>query len=261
MTTVQASTTYTGDAWGELLRDCHRAGVPEGRFYELCERDDGYISVYDAAGFFAGPQDWPGLDQWAYSKVTGRTLDVGVGAGRFALTLQENGADVVGLDVSEGAVEVCAERGLKSVVLGTVDDLGDDERFDSFLLLGKNLGLLESREEGPRLLSRLARVARPGATVIGTGVDPYRLSDPRHADYLERNRRQDRLSGQMRLRLRHGWLATDWFDYLFVSPAELEEMIAGTGWSLVDVEEEGSGYGVVLRLTGDTGAAATGSRA
>ncbi len=133
--------------------------------------------------------------------------------------------------------------------LGTVDDLPQNARFDTFLLLGRNLGLLESRERAPRLLSTLARLARPGARIVGTGMDPYLLDGAQHAEYLAANLRQGRMSGQMRLRLRHRLLVTDWYDYLFASLQELEELTEGTGWQLAEAERQGAEYGVVLTLT------------
>ena len=50
------------------------------------------------------------------------------------------------LDVSPGAVGVCQRRGVRRTVIGTVQDLvdADAEPFDTFLLLGTNLGLLAS---------------------------------------------------------------------------------------------------------------------
>lgn len=254
MTTAPLLSPRTADAWGRLLLDCHTAGLPKGRFHEICERDDGYISAFDAVGFFEGSDTWSALDRWAYGRIRGRVLDVGVGAGRFAVPFQQNGGEVVGLDVSCEALDVCARRGVTTTILGTVDDVPGDERFDTFLLLGKNLGLLENRTRGPELLRALAGLARPGARIVGTGVDPYRLDGALHGEYLAANRRQGRMSGQMRLRLRHRTLVTDWFDYLFMSVPELEEMTEGTGWSVRDVEWHGSDYGAVLALTAPVGA-------
>ncbi|TCO61153.1 class I SAM-dependent methyltransferase [Actinocrispum wychmicini] len=182
-----------------------------------------------------------------YDRIAGRVLDIGVGAARFSLPLQRTGVDVVGLDVSPGAVDVCLRRTLRSAVLGGIDSLGGSERFDSFLLLGKNLGLLESREQGPRLLTRLAEIANPGARIVGTCVDPYLLEGDHHKHYLAANRDSGRMSGQMRLRLRYQQMATEWFDYLFLSSTELEEMVHGTGWSVTDLTREGSGYAIVAR--------------
>ncbi|MCS0600868.1 class I SAM-dependent methyltransferase [Streptomyces sp. LP11] len=251
MTTLQPPlplTPRTADAWGQLLLDCQTAGLPRDTYFEICERDDGYISGYDAVGFFTGPDSWPELDNWAFARFHGRVLDIGVGAGRFAVPFQERGGEVVGLDVSADALDVCRRRGLARTFLGTVDDLPENQRFDTFLLLGRNLGLLESRERGSRLLSALARLARPGARIVGTGMDPYLLDGAQHAEYLAANRRRGRMSGQMRLRLRHRLLVTDWFDYLFASLPELESLTEGTGWRIAEVERRGPDYGVVLTL-------------
>ncbi|GGN46593.1 class I SAM-dependent methyltransferase [Streptomyces fuscichromogenes] len=248
MTTTRLLTSRSADAWGQLLLGCHTAGLPRDTYFEICERDDGYISGYDAVGFFAGPGDWPELDRWAFTRFRGRVLDIGVGAGRFAVPFQDGGGEIVGLDVSADTLDVCRRRGLRETFLGTVDDVPQSTRFDTFLLLGRNLGLLESRDRGPRLLSTLARLARPGARIVGTGMDPYLLDGAQHTEYLAQNRRRGRMSGQMRLRLRHRLLVTDWFDYLFTSLPELESLAEGTGWQVAEVERHGPEYGVVLTL-------------
>ena len=38
--------------------------------------------------------------------------------------------------------------------------------------------------------------------------------------------------GQIRLRVRYRSLATPWFDYLFVTEEELEDIVGGTGWKI-----------------------------
>jgi methylase of polypeptide subunit release factors len=59
----------------------------------------------------------------ACAEARGRILDIGAGAGRAALYLQETGRDVVAPDVSPGAVDVCKRRGVRRTVIGTVEDL------------------------------------------------------------------------------------------------------------------------------------------
>src|SRR5438094_4170986 len=138
-----------GDAWGALLLACSDAEAAPGAVLELIERDDGFIDGGDAARYFARPDAWDTLDRLACAKARGRILDVGAGAGRAALYLQESGHDVVALDVSPGAVDVCQRRGVRRTVIGTVQDMVDAgaEPFDTFLLLGSNLGLLASAAE------------------------------------------------------------------------------------------------------------------
>ena len=54
------------------------------------------------------PQIIP-LEQSALTMAKGRILDVGAGTGSHVLYLQEKGLDVVALDVSPSAIEVCKQ--------------------------------------------------------------------------------------------------------------------------------------------------------
>ncbi len=38
------------------------------------------------------------------------------------------------------------------------------------------------------------------------------------------------MSGALRIRVRYQKYKSPWFDYLFVSPAEMEQLLDGTGW-------------------------------
>jgi hypothetical protein len=75
-----------------------------------------------------------------------------------------SGREVVALDVSPGAVEVCRRRGVRDTFTETVFELAGigPEPFDTFLLCGNNYGLLESLEHGLSFLGALAEVAVPG---------------------------------------------------------------------------------------------------
>lgn len=163
-----------GDVVGELLRDtlAVASGVGPrplvgGRLprpvIEIIERDDGLINGAPAAHYLDGPQDWQPYDHRAVDRARGETLDIGTGAGRIALLLQERGVPVTGLDTSAGALAVSRRRGVRQLAHGTVDThVADGQRYDTFLLLGNNLGLFEGRERAPVFLAALAALARPG---------------------------------------------------------------------------------------------------
>ncbi|MBY8875962.1 class I SAM-dependent methyltransferase [Micromonospora sp. PLK6-60] len=243
-----------GDVFGEMIRDAYAVATGIGPrplvggrlprpVIEIIERDDGLINGAPTEHYLAGPADWQPYDRRAVDRVRGRTLDVGVGGGRIALHLQERGVPVTGLDTSVGALRVCRHRGLRDLVHGTVDEhAADDRRYDTFLLLGNNVGLFEGRERAPAFLAALAALARPGARIIAHGTDPYGTTDPVHVGYHELNRRRGRLGGQLRLRLRYRQLGTDWFDYLVCSVAELAELVHGSPWRLTDVDDADAPY-------------------
>jgi SAM-dependent methyltransferase len=237
-----------GDAFGGLLMDCWQGASQPGQVFELIERDDGYLEAGDAARYFAGWDSWGRLDHWACAQARGRVLDIGCGAGRHALHLQSLGVEVVALDVSPLASEVCRRRGVREIVTGTVFDLMTQPArlFDSFLMLGNNLGLFGDSENARNLLGALAYLATPDAVIIGEGTDPYRTENLLHLAYHERNRALGRLPGQIRMRARHQNLATDWFDYLFTSIEELESLLHGSGWRLERYETEGAHFVAAL---------------
>nr|WP_111650845.1 methyltransferase domain-containing protein [Actinoplanes lutulentus] len=243
-----------GDAFGEMIRDAYavRTGIGPrplagGKYprpvIEVIERDDGLINGAPADHYLDEPGDWQSYDRRALKLCRGRVLDIGAGAGRIAVELQRRGIAVTGLDTSAGAIEVARKRGVLDTVLTTVDEFARASvRYDTFLLLGNNLGLLESAERAPVFLAALARLAAPGARIVAQGSDPYGTRDPVHVAYHERNRQRGRLGGQLRLRLRYREVATEWFDYLNCSAAELETLLDGTGWRLKSIDDRDRPY-------------------
>lgn len=252
-----------GDVFGEMVRDAYavRTGIGPrplagGRLprpvIEIIERDDGLINGAPADHYLGELDEWPPHDHRALRLCRGQVLDIGVGAGRTALEIQRRGQAVTGLDTSAGAIEIARKRGLRDTVVATVDEFADraETRYDTFLLLGNNLGLIESRARAPIFLDALARLANPGARILAQSTDPYNTKDPVHVSYHQRNRERGRLGGQLRLRLRYRLLATDWFDYLNCSIDELESLVADSRWRLKEVDDTDFPYYVaVLELT------------
>ena len=173
------------------------------------------------------------MEQDAFGLVRGRVLDVGAGAGRHSLEAQARGLEVVAIDISPGAVETCRRRGVRDVRLLPLAEV--DERlgvFDTVLLLCGNLGLAGGADETVAFLRRLLVVTSPAGRILFDTVDPHAENDDADLAYLDRNRARGRMPGEVTIRIRYGGLATPWFKLLCVSTAELEGLIAGTGWRL-----------------------------
>jgi SAM-dependent methyltransferase len=236
------------DAFGRTVLDYF-----EGRrAHEIIERSDGYIDVSGGpASYFDPFRRWPRVERKAMRYVRGRVLDVGLGVGRVALHLQERGHEVVGIDNSPLAVEVSRRRGVEDARVLAFKDVGPRLGvFDTVVMMCSNFGLFGSATGARRMLRRLARVTSPEARIVAGSRDPYRTDEPEHLAYQERNRREGRMSGQLRFRLRHRQYVGRWFDYLIVSPEEMESLAKSGGWVLETVidDEEGDGYYVgVLR--------------
>jgi SAM-dependent methyltransferase len=240
-----------GDGYGEMLL----AALDESgaEMVEIVERDDGLIMPgrFGVDHYLAPYRKWPSRQRRALRLARGRVLDVGAGGGRVALRLQQKGHEVVAIDSSPGAVEVCRRRGVRDARVLRVEDAdGTLGRFDTVVMYGNNLGLLGSRSKGRRLLRRLHALTTERGRILGEILDPYPDAPPIHLAYHRRNRERGRMSGQVRIRIRYRDLATPWFDYLFLSRPELAELVEGTGWSLArTIEDDGPLYVAVLEKT------------
>jgi SAM-dependent methyltransferase len=233
-----------GDVWGAILAD-----VLAGRqAMEIVERDDGYMMAFDAGYFVAPFAQWDDpVERRAMRFVRGRVLDVGCGAGRVCLHLQERGLEVVGIDSSAGAIECCLARGVRDARVLALDAVdGTLGAFDTFVFLGQNFGMLGSRARARRLLGRLASLTTDRGRIVAETFDPHRLDEPADRRYRARNLRGGRMPGQLRVRVRYRDLATRWIDWLQVSPEELQELVEGTDWRLSRTLGDGPSYVAIL---------------
>ena len=234
------------DAYGRLML-AYLEGDTNAR--EIVERDDGFIEAgLGPAVYFEPFRRWPAHQRRAMRFVRGRVLDVGAGAGRVALHLQERGHEVVAIDISPLAIEVCRRRGVRDARVCPFEQVDEAlGRFDTLVMWGNNFGLFGSGPKAKRILRRLRRLTSDGARILAESRNPYGTEDPDHLAYHERNRTRGRMAGQLRLRIRHRGYATPWFDYLIVSPDELEKLLAGTGWRLARlVEGDADVYAAVI---------------
>jgi SAM-dependent methyltransferase len=202
--------------------------------HEIIERDDGMIAVSGGPrAYFSEYPDWSRTSKEALTWVRGRVLDLGCGAGRVALHLQDAGHEVVGIDVSPGALEVARRRGVKDTRLLSVTRVDPSlGTFDTIVMFGNNLGLLGNEKRARWLLRRFHRVTGSEGRIVAEAVDPYKTEEEEHLAYHRSNRERGRMAGQVRVRVRYRRARSDWFDWLLVSKEELEGLLEGTGWYL-----------------------------
>jgi SAM-dependent methyltransferase len=216
------------DAFGRALLAYLRGSTA----VHIIERDDGHLDEIETASYFREFNEWERHEQEAIPEARGRVLDVGCGAGREALRLQEMGLDVVGIDLSPLALEVSRKRGVRDCRLMDLRKLEfPDGYFDTVVMFGNNLGIAGDVEQCRSAFRGLHRVTGEDAVIIASSRDPLKTDHPAHLSYHERNRRRGRPPGLVRIRIGFEGEFDDWFEFLMVGPEKLQELLEPTGWA------------------------------
>ena len=217
------------DVFGRALMDWTRGGTAP----ETIERDDGFTDF--GAGhelYLAEFRDWPQSERQSIRCVRGRVVDVGCGAGRVSLYLQQRGFDVVGLDASPLAIRAARHRGVKKTWCTSIDDLsGKIGSFDTIVLFGNNFGLDGTSERLRRRLRVWARETSPRARILAQSTNPYCGGAPAiDRAHYQRNKQKGLMPGQLRIRTHYRGRVGAWSEWLFVSRDEMRILLKGTGW-------------------------------
>jgi 2-polyprenyl-3-methyl-5-hydroxy-6-metoxy-1,4-benzoquinol methylase len=217
------------DAYGHQVFDCLKG---KKDVWEIVERDDGLFTA-GARYYFREYEDWYEHERMAVRYAKGRILDVGCGAGRVCLYLQKKGFDVLGVDISPLAIQVCKLRGVKNALVMPITKLSSKlGKFDTVIMFGNNFALFGNPKRARWLLRRFYKLTTPNGRIIAESIDPYDTNEPDHLCYHQLNKRSRRMGGEVRERVRYRKYMTPWFDYLLVSKQEMRSILKGTDWQI-----------------------------
>ncbi len=222
------------DAFGQNIWETY---TQKGGGYDIIEREDGCFTLStDSASFKEGPEAWTKIQQDAAALIKGKGLVVGCGGGKHALELQNRGCEVIGMENSRLAIDVCHQRGLKQSLLCDVANisLSGLSKLDFILLWENNTGLLQNATLANRFLKWAHKATHPKASIFLETLDPHGKAFDFEDDraYINENIRLGRLPGQIRVRSRYRKYCTPWAEYLFLSKKELKVILKGTGWKI-----------------------------
>ncbi|MBM3240565.1 methyltransferase domain-containing protein [Candidatus Poribacteria bacterium] len=218
------------DIFGMMFMDYLRSG--EDAKYVIY-RDDGYFEHLYVKGYFSEYDEFGSLIQEALEYVSGKVLDVGCGTGKHSLYLQSLGIDVVGLDISPLATQVCKKRGLKKCVAASALNLPFKKgTFDTIIMMGNNFGIAGTLPKTRRMLMNFRELLSANGIVISHSIDPTLTNNPEHLAYHERNRKCGLPIGQVKIKLEYKKATSSWFYLLLVTPEEMKKLAEETGWRL-----------------------------
>ncbi|WP_276379897.1 bifunctional 2-polyprenyl-6-hydroxyphenol methylase/3-demethylubiquinol 3-O-methyltransferase UbiG [Flavobacterium sp. H4147] len=162
------------DLFGKAIYDFQTHNSPEDIITETSISEEDEMSV---AYLFRSYDEMPKIEQKALQLASGKTLDVGCGAGSHSLSLQnDRNLDVTSIDISEKAIETCVIRGLKKAKKANILDF-EGEKFDTILLLMNGTGIFGKLKNCNSYLSKLKSLLNPGGQILIDSSDIIYMFD------------------------------------------------------------------------------------
>ena len=205
----------------------------------LTEEDDVPISY-----FFRLYDEMPALEQKALALATGKTLDVGCGSGSHSLYLQnERALDVTALDISEGAIEVAKERGVKQTHCSSIWDF-NKAKYDTILLLMNGMGIAKTTTELSALLIHLKGLLAPKGSILVDSSDLIYLFDEEDVALWKED---EIYYGEVDYGIRFEGQSEE-FPWLYIDPKRLEIAAKTAGFNF-KIITNGTNYDYLAQLS------------
>lgn len=249
---MDGETVAGDDLFGRAVEDFYH-GRP-GRFG--WERGDGLVIEQPISVYFEPGDVAPAYELAALAPLGRRVLDVGVGAGRHALLLQQRGHRVTGIDLSRRCLEISRARGVELAL--EMDALALDfppASMDAVIYFSNNLSIGGTPEGVHTMLAQASKVLAPGGLIASINRDVSWSTVAEHQAWQRRNVALGLYPGQIRMRPRYNGMRGDWIDWLFISRAELEPIATRCGLEIAWAKHgEGGNYSALLCHVGDEAA-------
>lgn len=243
--------TRQHDPMGAAIADFWRNGIA-GRLRVFSpDFDEDEMPVADLFRTF---DEMPPLEQTALRLSTGRTLDVGAGAGCHSLALQDRGIDVTAIDISPLSVETMRAQGVEKAL--EQDFWKVTERYDTILMLMNGIGIVGTLDALPRFFAHIRSILALGGQLIidssdvryvyedEDGTTPFRLNE----QGIQIDPETGRYYGEYTYQMQYKRIRGEEFPWLYIDFATLKMAAEAAGFA-VEIMAEGKHYDYLARLT------------
>lgn len=243
--------TKDKDPMGAAIADYWRNGIA-GRLRVFSpDFDEDEMPVDELFRTF---DEMPHLEQTALRLATGRTLDVGAGAGCHSLALQERGVDVTAIDISPLAVETMRAQGVRHALEQDFWTIAD--RYDTILMLMNGIGIVGTLDALPRFFRHIDSILAPGGQLIIDSSDvAYIYEDEDGQSCLRPNGDgimvfpdTDQYYGEYLYHMQYKRIRGAQFRWLYIDFATLCRAAQSAGFQ-VTLVEQGPHYDYLARIT------------
>ena len=230
-----------GDPIGFAIQEYAKKKRPEDIIVssDICEDDIIPVEV-----LFRSFDEMPEIEKQALSRVKGKVLDAGAGAGVHALYLQDSGFKVDAIDVSEGAVNYMKSVGLNASKTNFFSI--KDKKYDTILMLMNGIGIAGKLSNLERTLLHAKSLLQAGGKILCDSSDiRYLYEDEDGALWIDLN---SEYYGNFRFQMKYKKEKGPWFDWLYVDFDSLFQAAKKVGLKAIRVMEDNDHYLAELTL-------------
>lgn len=214
--------------------------------------ENGDVREIDVTMFFEKPEDFLEIDKIAYDLCRGRILDIGAGAGRFALPLHERGLPIYAVEQSPIAVSIMREKGLQDVYSGDIDlflaQSWTNERFDTVLMMMNGIGIVETLDKLELFFDQIRPFIKADGQIIADSTDVRLSHFYDFSEHIAIQKVRCAYLGEVQMRFEYKGNFGSKFSWLHVDEETLALMAEKKGWKS-EVLYRGNDGEFLTRLT------------
>ncbi|MFL1897390.1 class I SAM-dependent methyltransferase [Aquimarina sp. 2-A2] len=214
------------DVFGEAIKDYHL--TKKNNQDIIVQSPDFDDDIIPAHYLFRSLEQMPIIEQQALDLAYGKVLDVGCGAGSHSLILQNKyNLSVDAIDISEGAITVCKERGVKNAYQKNLYDL-KEVKYDTIVLLMNGSGIIGRLANIDHFFTHIKTLLEPNGQLLLDSSDlSYLYTDDDGGFWIDANAGY---YGEMQYKMKYKNLETDWFDWLYIDYDTLQNAANANGF-------------------------------
>lgn len=231
------------DLYGKALLDFHQGNYTEDIIVLSTTMEN---DVMPLPYLFRSFEEMPLLEKKAMALASGKTLDIGAGAGTHSLYLQEKGIEVYALDQSKGACEVLASRlqNYSKVIHNSVwNHVG---KYDTILLLMNGTGVFSSLKNVSDGLEKLKQLLNDNGQILIDSSDLKFLYEEDDDGGLWVDSSKE-YYGEVTFSLQYKAMESEPFEWLYMDFELLKTYAVKAGFK-VELIQEGEHHDYLARL-------------
>ena len=215
----------TDDVFGVAAKDYFRTN--DNSLQITTKSSLGDIDYIPMSYFFRQFEQMNLLEQKALQLCVSPVLDIGCGVGNHLLYLQERQIKAVGIETSEGCVDIALQRGVQEMYCDLWQNLKEETSYQTILLMMNGLGLAGCLNELFSFLLKLMQQLDEDGFILADSVDLRYLFE-KDVDYGSWFSAHQSYYGDLTYTTSYKDLTTS-FDWLFVGFEILRDICNSIG--------------------------------